>query len=293
MSRLKSTEIDVLIKPFMSLLDASMQLCRTRTTFQLSDLYTFFYKRIGGVNHNQRALADIAQSYASGLTTPVNTEETHNLCLFFLEIAPSSIIEQSIRSMIRCLQLNPFTVTKPYARFLVNVNENESRFTENTASVFRSFSIISMLNDRQLSSTHMNDLIRFINKSPDRQIIVVFAQYMNRYVLNGVFSIFDAETPLITNETLINTILACFHRSSKLYIRPYKDWDQLYMQQAMILKSFFYQISTIIRNNKEIMLECAYFYPDEEFEEYIGYLLLADADIQKILQTRNDKLESK
>lgn len=293
MSRLTSTEINVIIKPFISLLDASMQLCRTRTTFQLSDLYTFYYNRISGLEHNQRALADIAQTYVSGLTTPVNTEETHNLCLFFLETAPSSIIEQSIRSMIRCLQLNPFTVTKPYARFLVNVNENESRFTENTASVFRSFSIISMLNDRQLSSTHMNDLIKFINKSADRQIIVVFAQYMNRYILNGAFSPFDTETPLITNETLIKTILACLHLSGKSYIRPYKDWDQLYMQQAMVLKSFFYQISTIIRNNKEIMLECAYFYPDEEFEEYIGYLLLADADIQKILQTRNDKLESK
>ena len=280
---LKETEINQLIGPFTNLVDVTSGLCHTPRTFRVYDLYTFYLQRINGNKANSQALFDIAESYVRRNT--FDTEYIRTLCLFFLQFAQERIINQSIRSMYQCLNINPFTVNGSYIKSLITVKRMAIRYDSRTASIFRTGMIILLLNDANLSSNALYDVFSYMNTNNDQQLSRVLAQYIDRYVSTAEYSLFYRNTPLIWNVSLMKDILARFHKSGR-YIKPYSEWNQRYTQQATNVKEVLNRFGTI--NDKAVILDVANFYPDHDFAQH--FIIRNDPNFINVLEKRNDKL---
>lgn len=297
---LKLTSVDALdtVKPFQNLLNATALLCRDGRTFRVVDLFNFYYRATSKLKHDQRALYHIAQVYTRTIDQqdPNTAEDIQTLCLFFLRGVSAHIVEQSIRSMLRCLQINPFVldVKHSFTSFLIDVNalKEIQHYNQNNEAIFRAAIIILMLNEVDLSSKQLTNLIYYINTTTDQPLMVVFAQYIGRHLEHGVFSYFNRETPFIENEMVVQLILNDIkHRS--MMLRPYIQWDQHYMQQASLLELFFDRLAPELRSNKTLLLQIGGFYPDFTFgTDYIQPPSLRnDPDIKKMLQERHQILD--
>lgn len=212
--------------------------------------------------------------------------------MFFIQVASTRIVDQSVKSMMRCLQLHPFTINlyTTYAHFLMTPSHVDPLYSANNESIFRTTSIIMLLNDISGSLQHISQLIRIMNAMSnyaiDAPFVLVFAQYIGRHILNGRYSIFTGDTPLITNVVLVKYVFSTLHRLQQLYIRPDKDWNGEYKVQVILLRNLFSRISLELRADKLLMLHSGYFYPDGDFSTYIDKTLLDDLEMQEMLRSR-------
>lgn len=296
--RLRSSQIDDLIRPFQNLLNLATSLCRNHRTFRLTDLFNFYYQKSSKLKRDERAWYHIAELYTQTLNgyASEHTDEIRTLCLFFLGTASAHVVEQSIKSMLRCVEINPFVldVRDSYTDFLMNIGalRKVETYDVNTEAIFRAASIVLLLNQATFRETHVVNIVRYINTHRDVSFSAVFAQHIGEHVENGVYSVLIGDTPYIENEQFLRLVFDQF-RNRALKIRPYTDWDDRYKFQAFHLKNVFSRISNNLRANKALMLLGGAFYPFENFgTDYIHSSLRNDSDIVRLLDERHKILNA-
>lgn len=298
----KQKEITRLEGVFFNLISSS-QICKGNQTFHAEDLLRLYIKRTSGLPQDRGgALNDIVFHFPKDFIDMSDESAQVNirkLCRFFLLDTPVTLIDLSIRSMIRCLRINPFVMShySLYSDFIVDVKSARESLLlpsitkDEYSALFRAANMILMLND-DVFITENSKVARAlteyvdVNASNDLPLSTVYIQYACRYTLSGGDSLFSTSKGLHNKEFILRLLKALNH------VANWKNNSET--NREYILASLFISIAPSLRGDKEVILQSAHLYPTSQifipysFSEYIAAPLRKDPEIATMLRLRQD-----
>lgn len=297
----KTKEIAKLEEPFYNIV-SSCQICKGNGTFHIEDLLRLYIKRTSQLPHRlSGALNDVAYNFPKDFINPREESAQANikkLCRFFLLDTPITIVDLAIRSMMRCLKMNPFVMShyNQYSEFLLDVENAKHSLKPpfitdpQYEALFRAASIILMLNDNVFLTDDFNAaraILRHVNTTftSDLPFVTVFTQYVCRQILYSDRGIFSSNS--LVNKDLVLHLLKA--------INSIASWQHLSgINREYTLANFFLAIAPPLRHEKDIIMQSVLLYPNTQIfipynmTEYVPASLRKDPDVAKMLHTRQD-----